>query len=147
MHRSATVQTCGRVTLPLGIREALHIGPGDEVVFVQTSTGGFEVKAEARRAALLNRPRVSRLEVPIRRRPPQMELQLPGVLRPARGCRWSELSYIRRRDRDNYFSTTTVAEGGTRAATATCAFRGSADRLSRCSPRPGAFAFSTSSGL
>ena len=79
MHRSATVQTRGRVTLPLGIREALHIGPGDEVVFVHTSTGGFEVKAEARRAALLHRPRVSRLEVPIRRRPPQMELQLTVV--------------------------------------------------------------------
>lgn len=53
MRRSSTVQTRGRLTLPLGVRQALHVAPGDDVVFVQTAPGRFEVKAEARRAALL----------------------------------------------------------------------------------------------
>ena len=83
MQRSATVQTRGRVTLPLGIRQVLNVAPGDDVVFVQTAPGCFEVRAEARRAALLNRPRVSRLEVPVRRRAPQMELPLPGTEQPS----------------------------------------------------------------
>jgi AbrB family looped-hinge helix DNA binding protein len=55
MHRVATVQTRGRVTLPARIRQALQIAPGDNVVFVETAAGRFEVKAEARTAALLNR--------------------------------------------------------------------------------------------
>ena len=79
MQRSATVQTRGRVTIPLSIRQVLNVAPGDDIVFVQTAPGCFEVRTEARRAALLNRPRVSRLEVPIRRRAPQSELPLPGV--------------------------------------------------------------------
>ena len=79
MQRCATVQTRGRVTLPLGIRQMLNVTPGDDVVFVETAPGRFEVRAEARRAALLNRPRVSRLEVPVRRRAPQMELPLRAV--------------------------------------------------------------------
>jgi AbrB family looped-hinge helix DNA binding protein len=84
MQRSVTVQTRGRVTLPLAIRQALNATPGDEVVFVETVPGRFEVRAEARTAALLNRPRASRLEVPIRRRPPQMELPLPGIKQASR---------------------------------------------------------------
>lgn len=84
MRRSATVQTRGRVTLPLGIRHVLKVAPGDEVVFVQTAPGRFEVRAEARTAVLLNRPRVSRLEVPIGRRAPQLELPLPGVDKASR---------------------------------------------------------------
>lgn len=60
MHRSSTVQTRGRVTLPREVRRALHVAPGDDVVFVQTAPGCFEVRAEGRKAALLNRPRASR---------------------------------------------------------------------------------------
>lgn len=85
MQRRSTVQTRGRVTLPLGIRQVLHVAPGDDVVFVQTAANSFEVRAEPQRAALLNRPRVSRLAVPIiRRRAPQMELPLPGPEQPSR---------------------------------------------------------------
>ena len=84
MQRSATVQTRGRVTLPLSIRQVLHVAPGDDVVFVETAPGRFEVRAEVGRAALLNRPRVSRLEVPIRGRAPQLELHLPDVKRRSR---------------------------------------------------------------
>ena len=78
MPCSSTVQTKGRVTLPLGVRQALHVARGDEVVFVETAPGRFEVKAEARKAALLNRPRVSRSEVSVRRRAPQVGLPLQG---------------------------------------------------------------------
>jgi len=84
MQRSATVQTRGRVTLPLDIRQVLHVSPGDEVVFVQTAPGCCEVRAQARRAALLDHPRVSRLEAPVRQRAPQMILPLPGT---AQACR------------------------------------------------------------
>jgi AbrB family looped-hinge helix DNA binding protein len=78
MPRIATVQTRGRVTLPALVRQTLGIAPGDNVVFVQTAAGRFEVKAEARTAALLNRQPTARLEVPVRRRAPQMPLPLPG---------------------------------------------------------------------
>ncbi len=64
MHRTATLQTRGRVTLPINIRQALNVAPGDDVVFVETVPGRFEVKAEARTAALLNRPRTRRPEAP-----------------------------------------------------------------------------------
>ena len=57
MQHNTTVQTRGRVTLPLSIRQVLNVAPGDEVVFVQTAPGRFEVRAEARRAVLLNRAR------------------------------------------------------------------------------------------
>ena len=62
MQRTVTVQTRGRVTLPVGIRQALQLAPGDDIVFVETAPGRFELKAEPRRAALLNRPHASRLE-------------------------------------------------------------------------------------
>ena len=78
MKRSATVQTRGRVTLPAGIRQALQLAPGDDVVFVETAPGRFELKAQVRRAALLNRPHASRLEVAVPRRARQMELSLPA---------------------------------------------------------------------
>lgn len=84
MQRSATVQTRGRVTLPLGIREGLHVAPGDDVVFVEIAPGCFEVRPKARRAALLNRPRDSRSELPLPRHAPQMELPLPGTEKPSR---------------------------------------------------------------
>jgi AbrB family looped-hinge helix DNA binding protein len=76
MHRIATVQTRGRVTLPARIRQALQIAPGGNVVFVETAAGRFEVKAEARTAALLNRRPTTRLEVPVGRRAPQLQLPL-----------------------------------------------------------------------
>lgn len=82
MKRSATVQTRGRVTLPAGIRQALHLAPGDEVVFVETAPGRVEVKAQVRRAALLNRPHASRLEVALPRRGRQLELSIPTA-----GCK------------------------------------------------------------
>ena len=62
MHRIATVQTRGRITLPVGIREALQIAPGDNVVFVETAAGRFEVKAEPRTAFLLDRRPPVRIE-------------------------------------------------------------------------------------
>ena len=77
MHRIATVQTRGRVTLPARIRQALRIAPGDNVVFVETAAGRFEVKAGARTAALLTCRPTARLDVPVRRRAPQMQLALP----------------------------------------------------------------------
>jgi AbrB family looped-hinge helix DNA binding protein len=78
MHRIATVQTRGRVTLPARIRQQLQIAPGDNVVFIETAGGRFELKAEARTAALLNRRPARRLEVPVQRRAPQLQLPLAG---------------------------------------------------------------------
>jgi AbrB family looped-hinge helix DNA binding protein len=78
MHRIATVQTRGRITLPARIRQALQIAPGDNVVFVETAAGRFEVKAEARTAALLNRRPTTRLELPVQLRAPQLQLPLPA---------------------------------------------------------------------
>ena len=57
MHRSSTVQTRGRVTLPNSVRQALHVAPGDDVVFVETGPGRFEVRARAQRVALLHSAR------------------------------------------------------------------------------------------
>ena len=77
MQRSATVQTRGRVTLPAGIRQALQLAPGDDVVFVETAPGRFEVKAEARKAALLSRPPDGRSQaIPSTR---IRQLELPSV--------------------------------------------------------------------
>ena len=81
MQRTATVQTRGRVTLPVALRQALQIAPGDDIVFVETAPGRFELKAEARRAALLNRPHASRREAPRSRRIRQLELSLPASQR------------------------------------------------------------------
>ena len=74
MQRSATVQTRGRVTLPAGVRQALQLVPGDEVVFVETAPGRFEVKAEARKAALLSRPPEDRPQATRSTRIRQLEL-------------------------------------------------------------------------
>jgi len=78
MQRTATVQTRGRVTLPVDIRQALQIAPGDDIVFVETAPGRFELKAEARRAALLSRSPASRLEAARGRGVRQLELSLPA---------------------------------------------------------------------
>ena len=81
MQRTATVQTRGRVTLPAGIRQALQIGRGDDIVFVETAPGRFEVKAEARRAALLSRSPAGRFEAAPSNRVRQLELSLPASQR------------------------------------------------------------------
>lgn len=66
------MQTRGRLTVPAEVRRALQLAVGDEVVFVETAPGRFEVKAEQRGAALLKRRRIARLEVPVKR-----QLDLP----------------------------------------------------------------------
>lgn len=71
MH-SAKMQTRGRLTIPAEVRRALQVADGDELVFVETQPGRFEIKAEQRGAALLKRRRVARLEVPVKR-----QLDLP----------------------------------------------------------------------
>lgn len=67
MKQTARIQTRGRVTIPAEVRRALQVADGDELVFVETAPGLYEVKAEARGAALLKRRRTARLEVPIKR--------------------------------------------------------------------------------
>jgi AbrB family looped-hinge helix DNA binding protein len=102
MHCTATVQTRGRVTLPARIRQALQIAPGDNVVFVETAAGRFELKAEARTAALLNRRSATRLDVPVRRRASHLQLPLPGsehTSAPARSQ--SDSPRVSHRSRDN----------------------------------------------
>jgi len=74
MQRNSTVQTRGRVTIPLSVRKSLRVSSGDDVVFVQTAPGRFELKAEARKAALLNRTGVGRTEAPVCRGPAQTGL-------------------------------------------------------------------------
>jgi len=81
MQRTTTVQTRGRVTLPAGVRQALQLAPGDDVVFVETAPGRFELQAEARRAALLSRSPAGRLESARSRRVRQLELSLPASQR------------------------------------------------------------------
>jgi AbrB family looped-hinge helix DNA binding protein len=74
MTETATVQTRGRVTLPAHVRQALQVAPGDEVVFIETVPGRFEIKPNARQAALLRNRPSSRLNVPVLRKP---QLELP----------------------------------------------------------------------
>jgi AbrB family looped-hinge helix DNA binding protein len=76
MSDIAPVQSRGRITIPADVRRALQVAPGDEVVFIETAPGRFEIKANARHAALLSSRRSSRLEVPGGRRTPQLELPL-----------------------------------------------------------------------
>ena len=79
MQRIATVQTRGRVTLPVGIRDALQIAPGDDIVFVETAPGRFELKSETRRAALLSRSPASRVQGARSGRVRQMELTMSAA--------------------------------------------------------------------
>ena len=74
--QSAKIQTRGRLTLPAEVREALNVQPGDQVTFTETKPGRFEVKAEARSGALLERRPVSRLDVGVPRTRRQMELPM-----------------------------------------------------------------------
>jgi AbrB family looped-hinge helix DNA binding protein len=45
---SATVTSKGQITLPKEVREALGVGAGDRVEFVETGKGVFEVTARSR---------------------------------------------------------------------------------------------------
>jgi AbrB family looped-hinge helix DNA binding protein len=72
----APVQSRGRITIPADVRRALQVAPGDEVVFVETAPGRFEIRANGRQAALLSNRRSSRLAVSVGRRTPQLELPL-----------------------------------------------------------------------
>ncbi len=40
---SATVTSKGQITIPLKVREALGLGPGDRVEFVETGEGEFSI--------------------------------------------------------------------------------------------------------
>jgi AbrB family looped-hinge helix DNA binding protein len=74
--QSAKIQTRGRVTLPAEVRQALKVQPGDQVSFTETKPGHFEVRADGRSGALLERRRVSRLDVDVPRAKRQMELPI-----------------------------------------------------------------------
>jgi len=73
---TAKVQTRGRVTLPAEVRRTLEVEPGDQVAFVETTPGRFELQAEARAAALARHQPVSRLSVPASKLKRQMELPI-----------------------------------------------------------------------
>jgi len=81
MPNSVKVQTRGRVTLPAQLRLALDVRPGDEVEFVETSPGHFEVKTTSVKPALLrkttptNRTSVS-VRSPHNAGTPQLDLPL-----------------------------------------------------------------------
>ena len=45
---TATVTSKGQITIPAGVREALHVGTGDRVEFVQIEPGRFEFIAATR---------------------------------------------------------------------------------------------------
>ena len=74
--QSAKIQTRGRLTLPAEVRQALKVEPGDQVSFIETKPGRFEVRAEGKAGALLERRPVSRLDVRVPRTKRQMELPI-----------------------------------------------------------------------
>lgn len=45
---TATLTSKWQITIPAAVREALHVGVGDRIEFVQTSDGRFEVVAATR---------------------------------------------------------------------------------------------------
>ncbi len=74
MHPTAKIQTRGRLTLPAEVRRALGAEQGDDIYFVETSPGRFEVRMQAPRAALLGAPREARMTTVVPRRTGQLEL-------------------------------------------------------------------------
>jgi AbrB family looped-hinge helix DNA binding protein len=76
MNHAATVQTRGKVTIPAEVRQALLVRPGDEVNFVETEPGRFELQTELRRPALLRRDAKSRTSMPVERRTAQLKLPI-----------------------------------------------------------------------
>ena len=45
---TATVTSKGQITIPVVVRRALQVGPGDRVEFVEVDPGRFEVVAATR---------------------------------------------------------------------------------------------------
>ena len=45
---TATVTSKGQITIPVDVREALRVEPGDRVEFVEVAPGRFEVVAATR---------------------------------------------------------------------------------------------------
>ncbi len=45
---TATLTSKWQITIPAAVREALHVGVGDRIEFVQTADGRFEVVAATR---------------------------------------------------------------------------------------------------
>ena len=45
---TATLTSKWQITIPAAVREALHVGAGDRIEFVQTADGRFEVVAATR---------------------------------------------------------------------------------------------------
>ena len=45
---TATVTSKGQITIPAGVRQALHVEAGDRVEFVEIEAGRFEVVAATR---------------------------------------------------------------------------------------------------
>lgn len=45
---TATVTSKGQITIPAAVRQALQVGPGDRVEFVEVDPGRFEVVAATR---------------------------------------------------------------------------------------------------
>jgi AbrB family looped-hinge helix DNA binding protein len=62
------VQSRGPVTLPAQLRLALDLEPGDEVTFVETAPGRFEVQTQPKAALLRSGRPASRLTVQVRGR-------------------------------------------------------------------------------
>jgi antitoxin PrlF len=50
---TATVTTKGQITIPAAVREALHVGAGDRVEFVEIEPGRYEVIAATRSVTAL----------------------------------------------------------------------------------------------
>jgi antitoxin PrlF len=42
---TATLTSKGQLTLPVAIRQALDVGPGDRIEFIQVAPGRFEIVA------------------------------------------------------------------------------------------------------
>lgn len=45
---TATVTSKGQITIPVQVREALHVGTGDRVEFVEVAVGRYELIAATR---------------------------------------------------------------------------------------------------
>lgn len=45
---TATISSKGQITIPADVRQALHVGTGDRVEFVEVETGRYEFVAATR---------------------------------------------------------------------------------------------------
>jgi AbrB family looped-hinge helix DNA binding protein len=52
---TATLTTKGQITIPVAVREALGVGAGDRVEFVEVASGRYEVIAATRSITALKR--------------------------------------------------------------------------------------------